>query len=91
MVTIPVRCPHCHSTEVIKASKQATGAKAGGRSVGRNVPEVPSERRSHRAGALRSLSLSFGTPHLRGRCADQLGLPRRTVPKPVRQDTEDRL
>ena len=28
MVTIPVRCPHCHSTEVIKASKQATGANA---------------------------------------------------------------
>ena len=26
MVTIPVPCPHCHSTEVIKAGKQATGA-----------------------------------------------------------------
>src|SRR6185503_13686659 len=27
MVTIPVQCPHCHSTEVIKAGKQATGAQ----------------------------------------------------------------
>ena len=27
MVTIPVPCPHCHSTEVIKAGKQATGAQ----------------------------------------------------------------
>ena len=27
MVTIPVRCPHCHSTEVIKAGKQANGAR----------------------------------------------------------------
>jgi insertion element IS1 protein InsB len=27
MVTIPVQCPHCHSTGVIKAGKQATGAQ----------------------------------------------------------------
>ena len=27
MVTIPIRCPHCHSTEVIKASKQANGTQ----------------------------------------------------------------
>ncbi len=27
MVTIPVRCPHCQSTEVIKAGKQANGAQ----------------------------------------------------------------
>jgi insertion element IS1 protein InsB len=27
MVTIPVPCPHCQSTEVIKAGKQATGAQ----------------------------------------------------------------
>ena len=27
MVTIPVQCPHCHSPEVIKAGKQATGAQ----------------------------------------------------------------
>ena len=27
MVTIPVQCPHCHSTAVIKAGKQATGAQ----------------------------------------------------------------
>ena len=27
MVTIPVQCPYCHSTEVIKAGKQATGAR----------------------------------------------------------------
>ena len=27
MVTIPVQCPHCHSTEVIKAGQQATGAR----------------------------------------------------------------
>src|SRR5581483_2766873 len=27
MVTIPVQCSHCHSTEVIKAGKQATGAQ----------------------------------------------------------------
>ena len=27
MVTIPVQCPHCHSTEVIKAGKQATGSQ----------------------------------------------------------------
>jgi insertion element IS1 protein InsB len=27
MVTIPVQCPHCQSTEVIKAGKQATGAQ----------------------------------------------------------------
>ena len=27
MGTIPVQCPHCHSTEVIKAGKQATGAQ----------------------------------------------------------------
>ena len=27
MVTIPVQCPHCHSTEVIKAGTQATGAQ----------------------------------------------------------------
>jgi transposase-like protein len=27
IVTIPVQCPPCHSTEVIKAGKQATGAQ----------------------------------------------------------------
>jgi insertion element IS1 protein InsB len=27
MVSIPVQCPPCHSTEVIKAGKQATGAQ----------------------------------------------------------------
>ena len=27
MVTIPVQCPHCHSTEVIKAGKQANGTQ----------------------------------------------------------------
>jgi hypothetical protein len=27
MGTIPVQCPHCQSTEVIKAGKQATGAQ----------------------------------------------------------------
>jgi insertion element IS1 protein InsB len=27
MVTIPVQCPHCHSTEVIKAGKQSNGAQ----------------------------------------------------------------
>ena len=27
MVTIPVWCPHCYSTEVIKAGKQANGAQ----------------------------------------------------------------
>ena len=27
MVTIPVQCPHCHSTEVIKVGKKATGAQ----------------------------------------------------------------
>ena len=27
MVTIPVQCPHCHSTEIIKAGKQATGVQ----------------------------------------------------------------
>src|ERR687895_770568 len=27
MVTLPVQCPYCHSTEVIKAGKQATGAQ----------------------------------------------------------------
>ena len=27
MVTIPVQCPYCHSTEVIKAGKQATGSQ----------------------------------------------------------------
>jgi len=27
MVTIPVQCPHCQSTELIKAGKQATGAQ----------------------------------------------------------------
>ena len=27
MVTIPVQCPYCHSTDVIKAGKQATGAQ----------------------------------------------------------------
>ncbi len=27
MVTIPVRCPHCQSTEVIKAGKQANGTQ----------------------------------------------------------------
>ena len=27
MVTLPVQCPHCHSTEVIKAGKQATGTQ----------------------------------------------------------------
>ena len=27
MVTIPVQCPHGHSTEVIKAGKQATGSQ----------------------------------------------------------------
>ena len=27
MVTIPVQCPLCHSTKVIKAGKQATGAQ----------------------------------------------------------------
>ena len=27
MVYVSVQCPHCHSTEVIKAGKQATGAQ----------------------------------------------------------------
>ena len=27
MVSIPVRCPHCQSTEVIKAGKQANGTQ----------------------------------------------------------------
>src|SRR5215471_19583578 len=27
MVTVPVQCPHCQSTEVIKAGKQANGAQ----------------------------------------------------------------
>jgi insertion element IS1 protein InsB len=27
MVSVPVQCPHCHSTEVIKAGKQANGAQ----------------------------------------------------------------
>jgi transposase-like protein len=27
MVTIPVQCPQCHSTEIIKAGKQAPGAQ----------------------------------------------------------------
>jgi transposase-like protein len=27
MVYVPVQCPHCHSTEVIKAGKQANGAQ----------------------------------------------------------------
>jgi InsA-like protein len=27
MVSVPVQCPHCHSTEVIKAGKQASGAQ----------------------------------------------------------------
>jgi transposase-like protein len=27
MVYVPVQCPHCHSTEVIKAGKQANGTQ----------------------------------------------------------------
>ena len=27
MVSVPVQCPHCHSTEVTKAGKQANGAQ----------------------------------------------------------------
>ena len=27
MVSVPVQCPHCHSTEVIKAGKQANGTQ----------------------------------------------------------------
>jgi len=27
MVYVPVQCPYCHSTEVIKAGKQANGAQ----------------------------------------------------------------
>ena len=27
MVSVPVYCPHCHSTEVIKAGKQANGTQ----------------------------------------------------------------
>jgi InsA-like protein len=27
MVSVPVQCPHCQSTEVIKAGKQANGAQ----------------------------------------------------------------
>ena len=27
MVTMPVQCPHCHSTEVIKADRQTNGAQ----------------------------------------------------------------
>ena len=27
MVSIPVQCPHCQSTEVIKVGKQANGAQ----------------------------------------------------------------
>ena len=27
MVNVPVQCPYCHSTEVIKAGKQANGAQ----------------------------------------------------------------
>jgi len=28
MISIPVPCPHCHSTEVSKAGKQANGTNA---------------------------------------------------------------
>ena len=27
MVSVPVQCPHCHSSEVIKAGKQANGTQ----------------------------------------------------------------
>ena len=27
MVSVPVQCPYCHSTEVIKAGKQANGTQ----------------------------------------------------------------
>ena len=27
MVSVPVQCPNCHSTEVIKAGKQGNGAQ----------------------------------------------------------------
>jgi transposase-like protein len=27
MVSVPVQCPHCHSTEAIKAGKQANGTQ----------------------------------------------------------------
>ena len=27
MVNVPVQCPHCHSTEVIKAGKQSNGTQ----------------------------------------------------------------
>ena len=27
MVSVPVQCPHCHSTAVIKAGKQANGTQ----------------------------------------------------------------
>ena len=27
MVSVPVQCPHCHSTEVTKAGKQVNGAQ----------------------------------------------------------------
>ena len=27
MVSVPVQCPHCQSTEVIKAGKQANGTQ----------------------------------------------------------------
>ena len=27
MVYVPVQCPHCHSTQVIKAGKQPNGAQ----------------------------------------------------------------
>ena len=27
MIYVPVHCPYCHSTEVIKAGKQANGAQ----------------------------------------------------------------
>ena len=40
MVTIPVQCPHCHSTEVIKAGTHATGAQRYGCHNDRGPPRI---------------------------------------------------
>ena len=33
MVSVPVQCPHCQSTEVIKAASKPTGPNAIGRAI----------------------------------------------------------
>ena len=64
MVTLPVQCPHCHSTEVIKAGKQATGAQHYQCQNGQCARRIFSSSIGIGAGHLRSAARSWIWPSM---------------------------